>query len=79
MTGVRYAADKPKDCRYCYFWEGKQKDCSLTEERCYYILPPKEEKKPASPCDGCPYSRPNPCIGFCMRNIIASSKKGAAR
>ena len=79
MTEVRYAADKPKDCRYCYFWEGKLKGCSLTEKRCYYILPPKEEKKPVSPCDGCPYSRPNPCIGFCMRNIIASSKKGEAR
>lgn len=27
-------------------------------------------KKPASPCDGCPYGRNNPCIGFCMKKLL---------
>lgn len=79
MNDVRYASDKPKDCKYCYYWGGKYKGCTLTEERCYYILPPKEEKKPASPCDGCPYGKNHPCIGFCMKNIMADTKQKGAR
>ena len=66
---VRYAEDKPKSCKYCYFWSGKKKGCELGEEKCYYLLP-EEPKKPAGPCDGCPYGRNNPCIGFCMKKVL---------
>ena len=27
-------------------------------------------KKPVGPCDGCPYGRNNPCIGFCMKKLL---------
>lgn len=78
MSEIRYAAAKPKDCKYCYYWGGKNKGCELGEERCYYILPEKKEVK-KSPCDGCPYGRVNPCIGYCLRNIMSSTRKGAAK
>lgn len=76
MSEVRYAADKPKECKYCYFWEGKKKGCQLGEERCYYLLPPEKEKKKKSPCDGCPYGRVSPCIGYCLREIQQKRKEG---
>lgn len=76
MSEVRYASDKPKECKYCYYWEGKKKGCLLGEERCYYILPPKDEKKKKSPCDGCPYGRVSPCIGYCLREIQQNRKEG---
>ena len=69
MSEGRYASDKPKECRYCYFWEGKKKGCQLGEEHCYYILPPREEAKKTGPCDGCPYGVIHPCIGYCLREI----------
>ena len=76
MSEVRYAADKPKECKYCYFWEGKKKGCQLGEERCYYLLPPEKEKKKKSPCDGCPYGRVSPCIGYCLREIQQNRNEG---
>ena len=66
---VRYAEEKPKACEDCYWWDSKLKDCVLGEDNCYYILPEKS-KKQVSPCKGCPYGRNNPCIGFCMRQIM---------
>lgn len=63
-----YAKDKPKDCRYCYFWRGKRKGCKLGEENCYYII--KAKPKPKSECDGCPYGRVNPCIGWCTKKVM---------
>ena len=46
-----YAADKPSDCHYCYFWTNGRKGCRLGRNNCYYLisLPPK----PKSECDGC--------------------------
>lgn len=76
MSEIRYASDKPKECKYCYYWEGKKKGCLLGEERCYYILPPEEEKKKKNPCDGCPYGRVSPCIGYCLREIQQNRKEG---
>ena len=29
MAYGQYTDDKPKDCRYCYFWGGKKKGCML--------------------------------------------------
>ena len=44
MSNIRYAADKPKQCKFCYYWGGRSKGCELGEENCYYILP--EKRKP---------------------------------
>ena len=78
-----YAADKPRDCRHCYFWKGKQKGCSRKE--CYYLLSEdsltpgtalgeafqqKEDGTYGGSCQGCPYGRHSPCIGYCMKKIL---------
>lgn len=77
MSNIRYAADKPKQCKFCYYWGGRDKGCELGEENCYYILPEKKKAKKTRPCDGCPYGRINPCIGYCLRNILQQkAKKG---
>ena len=62
-----YAADKPSDCHYCYYWTNGRKGCRLGRNNCYYLisLPPK----PKSECDGCPYGRDHPCIGWCTKKV----------
>ena len=63
-----YAADKPSDCHYRYFWTNGRKGCRLGRNNCYYLisLPPK----PKSECDGCPYGRDHPCIGWCTKKVM---------
>lgn len=87
----RYAADKPKECRLCYFWKGKRKGCSQKE--CYYLLPeesqksgilmgkqPFQESSETGDCQRCPYGRHSPCIGYCLQKIMweMREKKQAA-
>ena len=52
---TQYAADKPSDCRYCYYWKNTRKGCSLGKANCYYQISPPPKSK--SDCDGCPYGR----------------------
>ena len=65
---AEYAADKPNDCRFCYFWKNDSTGCSLGKDNCYYLIavPPK----PKSECDGCPYGRAHPCIGWCTKQAM---------
>ena len=37
----RYREEKPKNCKYCYFWENKA--CIRGVENCYYLI--KESSK----------------------------------
>ena len=63
-----YADDKPKNCRFCYWWDLRKKSCILTEERCYYRISKPERGKGA--CAGCPYGIGRPCVGYCMRKLL---------
>lgn len=74
-TTVRYAEDRPEDCRFCYWWGGRNRKCLLGEENCYYLLPAKKPDSEKSRCEGCPYGRANPCIGFCMKEILKGTRK----
>lgn len=65
---VRYSEYKPRTCRGCYWWLGKKKGCELGEENCYYSIH-EDENKERSPCDGCCYANPMPCIGYCIKRI----------
>ena len=69
MSEIQYSPDKPKDCKYCYWYE-KRKSCTYGEH-CYYEVKPEPKK---SPCDGCSYAVPVPCIGYCMKEVIKSVK-----
>ena len=67
MSGITYSPDKPKDCRYCYYWKNSKAGCELGVENCYYRV---RTKKAVSECDGCPYGRASPCIGWCTKRIL---------
>ena len=57
-TTVRYADDKPKDCKYCYFWGGRVKGCTLGGvENCHYLIKEKEVPVKKTKCDDCPYKK----------------------
>lgn len=68
MNEKVYAQDKPRDCRYCYFWKNKKKGCTLGKGNCYYLISVPPE--PKSECDGCPYGKHHPCIGWCTKKIL---------
>ncbi len=68
MYGTKFSEYKPKECRYCYFWCGKNKCCFLGKENCYYET--VEEATEKSECDDCPYGRHSPCIGWCMKKVL---------
>ena len=53
MSEIQYSPDKPKDCKYCYWYE-KRKGCTFGEH-CYYEGQPEPKR---SPCDGCSYIFP---------------------
>jgi len=67
LSGTVYSPDKPKNCRYCYFWKNKKVGCELGVDNCYYRI---SESKVVSECDGCPYGRASPCIGWCTKRIL---------
>ena len=79
MEKIRYAPDKPEDCRYCEFWNGKKREMFSVGRAVLYLLPEKKKQRSKSPCDGCSYARNAPCIGFCMLNVLADQKQKGAR
>ena len=66
-----HTEDKPKDCQYCYFWMQTEGCTFRGKTGCYYI---SAQKLPAavSECDGCPYGRASPCIGWCTKELLRS-------
>lgn len=68
MSKIVYSPDKPNDCRYCHFWKNNKTGCCLDEENCYYLISVSPKSK--SECEGCPYGRDHPCIGWCTRKIM---------
>ena len=75
LPGRRYEEDKPRDCRYCYYWAGRIRGCSRKE--CWYLIPlPEKPKKefdangvPVLDCRTCAYGKQGPCIGYCIAKI----------
>ena len=71
LPGRRYEEDKPRDCRYCYYWSGRSR------KECWYLLPlpeiPKKEFDengvPVLDCRTCAYGKQGPCIGYCIAKI----------
>ena len=41
IEGRKYSEEKPWSCKYCYWWGGKKKGCSL--KQCHYLLPEKKK------------------------------------
>ncbi len=69
-TTARYTSDKPRECKYCYFWGGAIKGCTLGEENCNYLIPVRSVPVKKTKCTGCPYGKHKPCIGWCTKDIL---------
>ena len=41
IEGRKYSEEKPWSCKYCYWWGGKKKGCSL--KQCQYLLTEKKK------------------------------------
>lgn len=72
IEGRKYSEEKPWSCKYCYWWGGKKKGCSL--KRCHYLLPEKKKAVKTTPCGGCPYGKHVPCIGYCIARLHSEMK-----
>lgn len=72
IEGRKYSEEKPWSCKYCYWWEGKKKGCSL--KQCHYLLPEKKKAVKTTPCGGCPYGKHVPCIGYCIARLHSEMK-----
>ena len=46
---------------------------TMFTEKCYYLLPEEPEKEEGT-CEGCPYGKHAPCIGFCLLKIVRELK-----
>ncbi len=67
IDGVRYHADRPKSCRYCFFWVNRKAGCQLGKKNCYYLA----EAPKKSLCERCCYG---PCVSFCMRKVLGDKE-----
>ena len=75
LPGRKYEEDKPRDCRYCYYWGGRNKGC--TQKECWYLIPLPVKPEPTFDANGvpipncktCAYGRLEPCIGYCIAKI----------
>ena len=66
-----YAADKPEDCRYCYF--GTRKGECTRHSECYYVIKRNNQTRKTCAKD-CPYGAHWPCIGWCTRKILEKKR-----
>lgn len=75
------------DCRYCLYRKGKLKGC-VYPDGCCCPVPQKPERRngieqvyeaaadnaaPVSECEGCPYGRAAPCIGWCTKEVMRAA------
>ena len=70
---IRYSPDRPKSCAFCYYWLGRKKGCAFAGKDCIYIIreeKKKKKEKAKSKCDGCPYGKSAPCIGWCTKDVM---------
>lgn len=76
----KYRSEKPKACKYCYWWGGKKKGCELPE--CKYLVSPKKRQAPQKEygnCRFCPYGKHQPCIGYCISKLYQEMKERRER
>ena len=75
------------DCRYCLYRKGKLRGC-VYPDGCCCPVPQKPERRngieqvyeansdnaaPVSECEGCPYGRAAPCIGWCTKEVMRAA------
>lgn len=76
MPGEKYLPGKPISCVYCFWWLGRKKGCANTD--CYYRIRNRTDKKKQEMkknCEGCPYGKHAPCIGYCMDRLLKEMRE----
>ena len=69
IDGVYYYAERPHDCRHCYFWKNRKVGCTLGIENCYYLAEVVKSKQETK-CDNCPYAKDRPCVSAsCYKDL----------
>lgn len=64
MDGTRYYADRPKDCKKCFFWKNRKVGCILGKGNCYYLAEAMKSEREKE-CETCCYSRNGTCASAC--------------
>ena len=79
--------DEAYDCRYCLYRKGKLKGC-VYPDGCCCPVPQKPARRngieqvyeaatdstaPVSECEGCPYGKAAPCIGWCTKEVMRAA------
>ena len=69
IDGARYFAERPRECRNCFFWKNRKTGCILGKENCYFLTEAgksDQEKK----CENCPYAKAHPCVSAtCFKDL----------
>ena len=77
-------------CKYCLYWHGKRQGCTYPDGCCCNIpqhparrngedvIYTSESPAPVehSECEGCPYGRYSPCIGWCTKELLKHIRHG---
>lgn len=73
IDGARYYADRPNDCRDCFFWKNNKRRCTLKEHNCYYLAAPMPK---VNKCNNCPYARGRACVTLSCYKELAAMVEG---
>lgn len=73
IDGTRYYADRPNDCRMCFFWKNSRQGCALKEHNCYYLAAPMPK---VTKCNDCPYARGRACVSLTCYKELAELAGG---
>jgi len=72
-------------CKYCLYWKGMKRGC-IFRHGCCCPIPQNAPVRNGvrvrnvkinvtkSECDGCPYGKASPCIGWCTRKIVDKTR-----
>ena len=84
LTNGLQASDKPKECKYCYWWNPVTKSCrrnsiggcayEFSDSKSEQTIVVLSDNPSEAHCRNCPYSRDHsgvPCVSFCMKNVLA--------
>lgn len=67
-----------RDCIYCLYWHSRMRGCEFGGAPCPYDETVTPEKS-RSECEGCPYGRDSPCIGWCTKEVLRAHENAKLR
>ena len=71
IDGVRYFAERPRECKMCFFWKNRKAGCILGGENCYYLAESIKTERERE-CEECCYAKEKTCVGACCYKRLMS-------